>query len=119
MESQRFHWTLIELSKQITSDVLDNLKYMCQDVVVPTRMEKVKTPLDLFQALEECGKLSINNVQYLVDLLEAEGKAELVEVLVPHGSINSISEESCSSHTGTEQQSVYGLGYHYPSKLYE
>ena len=102
---ERFHRTLIEVSRHITSDILDNLKYMCQDVVVPTRMEKVRTARDLFQALEECGKISINNTQYLIDLLEAEGKSHLITKLAPfnHGSVTDVFQETLSSYVDVQQ----------------
>ena len=98
--------TLLELAKYITSDVLDNLKYLCQDVVLPSRMEKVKTARDLFQALEECGKISVNNTQYLIDLLEAEGKSSLARKLAPfnHGSATNMFQESLSSYIDVQQQ---------------
>lgn len=103
---EKFHLTLIEVSKYITSDVLDDMKYLCQDVVVPARMEKVKSSLDLFRALEECGKISITNTQYLIDLLEAEGKSNLVEKLVPfnHTAVTDVLQESSSPYNDVQQQ---------------
>ena len=103
---ENFHRTMIELAKYITSDVLDNLKYLCQDVVLPSRMERVRKPLDLFQALEECGKISVNDTQYLIDLLEAEGKSTLARKLAPfnRGSTTDMFQESLSSYTDIQQQ---------------
>ena len=74
---------------------------MCQDVILPFRMEKVKSPRDLFQALEECGKISCNDTQYLIDLLEAEGKSSLANILTPfnHGSSTNMFQESFMSYT--------------------
>lgn len=107
MDNSKFHRTLIELSQHITSDVLENLKYMCQDVVFPSKMEKVITPLDLFRALEECGKISCNDTQYLIELLEAEGKSSLVKKLVPfnHGlpDIRGMFQGSLTSYTDVTQ----------------
>ena len=102
----KFHVTLLELAKYITTDVLDNLKYLCQDVVLPSRMERVKTARDLFQALEECGKISVNNTQYLIDLLEAEGKPSLAIKLAPfnNGSTTNMFQESLSSYNDVHQQ---------------
>ena len=74
----------MDLSKHIDTHTLDNLKYLCQDVVVPIKMEKVKTALDLFRALEECGKISKTDASYLATLLESEGKQHLAEKLVPY-----------------------------------
>lgn len=108
---ERFRRTLIELSKYITSDVLENLKYMCKDVVLSYKMERVKSPLDLFLALEECGKISINDTQYLIDLLEAEGKPNLVAKLTPfnHGVVTGVFPESLSSYDNIplQQQTAF------------
>ena len=103
---RRFRLTLVELSKHITSDVLDSLKYICQDAVVPSRMEKVKNALDLFLALEECGKISMNDTQYLIELLEAEGKSSLVSKLTPfnHGMVTDMFPESLSSYDDVPQR---------------
>ena len=105
---ENYRLTLMEISKHITSDVLDSLKYMCQDVVVPARMERVKNARDLFQALEECGKISKNSTQYLIDLLEAEGKPHLAQRLMPfnnHGNVvMEMSRESPSSYVDVRQQ---------------
>jgi len=79
-----FRLFLMELSKQVDTNTLDNLKYLCQDVVGPTKMEKVETTLHLFQALEECGKISKTNASYLANLLESEGKLHLAEKLTPY-----------------------------------
>ena len=81
--SIKFRKTLVELGKHITTETLEDLKYLCQDVVLPARMEKVKTARDLFLALEECGKISATNTQYLIELLEGEGKQSLAKTLVP------------------------------------
>ena len=105
MDKSKFNRTLIELSQHITSDLLENMKYMCQDVVLPAKMERVKTALNLFQALEECGKISINDTQYLMDLLEAEGKSKLVEKLRPfnNGVAIDMSQGSLMSYTDVTQ----------------
>lgn len=91
--ADQFHRALIELSKHINSETLEDLKYLCQDVVPAAKMEKIKSARDLFQALEECGKISSNNVGYLVDLLEFEGKPQLANKL--------------ASFTGTMHQESY------------
>ena len=79
-----FRLLLMELSKHIDTSTLDSLKYLCQDVVVPAKMERVKTALDLFRALEECGKISKTNASYLATMLESEGKYHLAEKLAPY-----------------------------------
>ena len=108
---ETFHQNLHELSNWISADTLDNLKYLCQDALSEAKLDSVKTPLDLFTALEEQGKISANNTEYLVELLRADGKPELEKVLV-HGSLNVICEESSSTYSNTTQQLVYSQQYH-------
>ena len=115
MES--FHQNLYELSSWISSDTLDSLKYLCQDALSEAKLNSVKTALDLFTALEEQGKISANNTEYLVELLRAEGKPELEKVLV-NGSLNVICEESNSSYSSITQQLVYNQQYNSGILLY-
>ena len=105
-KKESFYRTLRELSKHIvSSNTLDALKNHCQDVLSVSKINYIVTPSQLFQALEECGKLSVNNTQYLADLLTTIGKPELVEILV-YGSVNSIGEpvygSSCYNHSGSQ-----------------
>ena len=108
---ETYHQNLHELSSRISADTLDSLKYLCQDALSEAKLDSVKTPLDLFTALEEQGKISANNTEYLVELLRAEGKPELEKVLV-HGSLNVICEESSSTYSNITQQLVYSQQYH-------
>ena len=110
MDSQveSFHQTLHVLSSRISTDTLDGLKYMCQDVLSEAQMNHVKTALDLFKALEENGTISAVNTEYLVNLLMDERKPELVKLL-DHGSIKVICEES--NFKNTSQQLVSNQRY--------
>jgi len=98
--SNEFRKTLSQLSKHIDSDTLADLKYLSQDVIGAAKMEKVNSPLDFFQALEQCGKISVNDASYLADLLESENKPYLAEKLAPFmggHSTNTIFQESLLS----------------------
>ena len=113
-----FRRNILELSRHISIDELEGLKYLCQDVLEETRMNNIKIPLQLFKALEECGKLSINNTEYLVDLLNSGGKSNLVR-LVFHGhdsvvnsTHDSVTKEETQSHN--KQQPVYASHYNLP-----
>jgi len=81
--SREFRITLSHLSKHIDSSTLEDLKYLSQDVICASKLEKIKTPLNFFRALEESGKISMNDASYLAELLEAEKKFHLAEKLTP------------------------------------
>lgn len=104
------HQNLQELSNHISSNELEDLKFLCQDVVSEAKINSVTTPLQLFEVLEECGKLSVNDTEYLADLLVAGRRSDLVGLLV-HGSVSSIAEETHSSCV--VQQPVYNSGSYY------
>ena len=59
-----FHRTLNDISKHIDSN---NMKYMCQGVVMPAEMEEIKCPLNLLRELEECSKIYDGNIQSTSD----------------------------------------------------
>lgn len=88
-KKENFYQTLRELSKHIlSSNALDALKHQCQDILSSSKVNSIVSPAQLFQALEECGKLSVNNTEYLADQLAAIGKPEFVEILVYGGSVS-------------------------------
>ena len=107
-----FRRNLLELSRHITADELEDLKYLCQDVLGGTRVNSIKTSLQLLKALEECGKLSINNTEYLIDMLNSGGKSDLAGLVFNGSVVNSIAEETHPSYN--EQQPVYASQYNHP-----
>jgi len=79
--SGEFRRTLSHLSKHIDSSTLEDLKYLSQDFICAAKLDMVKSPIEFFQALEESGKISVNDVSFLADLLKAEKKFHLAEKL--------------------------------------
>ena len=78
----KFHLVLNEIAKHIDSDTLKSMKYMCRNFIMPAKMEKIKTPLELLTVLEEDYKIFDGDVCFLIDLLKSE-KPALVKKLVP------------------------------------
>ena len=85
---------------------------MCGNDVVPAKMEKVTTPLDLLNELEVCGKIRDGDVQFLISLLDSENKPMLVEKLTQfnYSANESSFQESLSfrseSHQSQQQPSL-------------
>ena len=102
-----FHRVLNELSKHIDSDTLNGLKYMCQDLFKPAKLEKITTSLMLLTELERCDKIHDGDVQFLIHLLQSEGKSPLVEKLLPlNYSANETVQETlsfCTEHHSQQQ----------------
>ena len=73
MSRIKFRGTLLRVSDQLSNADFDNLKFLCRTVIPNARMEKIVSGLDLFNALEERGKLSPENVDFLLAILNSAG----------------------------------------------
>ena len=88
MEPRRkmeFRRCLNRLSNQLSRQNLEDMKFVCKDHVPVARMERVCSSLDIFQALEERGKLSSTNTAFLAKVLISIERANLVSELVSAG----------------------------------
>jgi hypothetical protein len=80
-----FRRCLNGLSNQLSRQNLDDMKFVCKDHVPVARMERVRNPLDIFQALEERGKLAMNDTSFLVKVLITIERSNLVSDLIRAG----------------------------------
>lgn len=85
MERLKFRRCLSRIANRLSNQDFDHLKFLCGDVVPVARMERVRVVTDLFQALEERGKMSVNDLGYLAQLLATLGRAPLLEELTNEG----------------------------------
>ena len=53
-----FRRCLNHISQNLSRQQFDEMKFMCKDVIPYAKMEKVHVGIDLFQALEERGRLT-------------------------------------------------------------
>jgi len=74
--------TLVRISEVIDEEDLQRMKFKC-DFIMKRQRENIKTPLDLFQALQERGKLETTNTAFLVELLRTccSGKVDGLNIL--------------------------------------
>lgn len=77
--SLKFRKSLLGISNQLGQRDLDLLKFICEVDVPKARMERVRSGTELFQALEERGKLSPSNLGFLVDILNSIGRGKLID----------------------------------------
>ncbi len=80
-----FRRCLNRIANHLSRQNFDDLRFMCKDVVPVARMERVRSPIDLFQALEERGKLSADQLDYLADVLVSVGCGRLLKELADSG----------------------------------
>ncbi len=81
MDSRRkleFRRCLNRIANHLSRQNFDDLKFMCKDAVPVARMERVRSATDLFQALEERGRLAIDQLDYLAHVLTSVGCGRLL-----------------------------------------
>ncbi len=76
MSQLTFRVVLLHVGDQLTNHQLDHLKFLSRSVLTNSRIDRIRSPLDLFQALEEKGKLSQENTSFLHQMLESTGYHE-------------------------------------------
>lgn len=81
----RFRRALNRIGNHLSRQNFEDLKFVCKDVVSVARMERVRCVLDLFQALEERGRLAVDDLKFLAQALETVGCARLLSELDNEG----------------------------------
>lgn len=81
MDSLHFNAVLLSISDQLSSDQLNDLKFLCNRFIGKKILEKVSSGRDLFQLLTERQRLGADNTQFLSDLLEKVHRQDLSDKL--------------------------------------
>lgn len=81
MDSFRFNALLLEISDQLSPDHLENLKFLCRDLIGKRNLEKIQSGINLFQRLMEFNKVTPENTEYLCELLIQVKRPDLSEKL--------------------------------------
>ena len=68
---------LLELSNNLTTADLHELKFLCGDVIPAGRLEKITRGFELFGALEQLNMLSEENRDFLASKLIAVKRSDL------------------------------------------
>lgn len=77
-----FRRCLNSIANQLSRQNLEDMKFVCKDHVPVARMERVRSALDIFSALEERGKLSMQDTSFLVKVLVSIERSNLVSDLI-------------------------------------
>ncbi|XP_029313981.1 FAS-associated death domain protein [Cottoperca gobio] len=70
MSNLQFNSVLLDISNQLTDKQLEDMKFLCRDMVGKKELEKISSGIRLFQVLTERGKLGANNTDCLCQLLK-------------------------------------------------
>ena len=74
-----FRGFLFAIASEITTELLDNLKYLCQDDFPKGELESIKKAQDFLDLLLERGKIKPGDLTYLTTLLETAGNIQLAD----------------------------------------
>lgn len=69
MSSLQFNSVLLHISDQLSAPQLDDLKFLCRDMIGKRELEKITGGLKLFELLTERGKLGADNTDCLSQFL--------------------------------------------------
>ncbi|XP_040002618.1 protein FADD [Xiphias gladius] len=81
MNSLQFNAVLLEISNQLSTEQLENMKFLCRHVIGKKDTEKIRAGVTLFQFLTERGRLGEDNTEYLSELLKKIQRLDLSEKL--------------------------------------
>ena len=73
-----FRKLLFRISEKLSRQDFEALTFICRDVISVSRMERIRSATELFQALTERGKLSSKDLTYFTRLLTTIGKESLL-----------------------------------------
>ena len=71
MSGMNFRVILLRVNEQVSNQQLESLKFLSRTVIPNAHMDRIRQPLDLFNQLEQRGKLSPDYVGFLRLLLES------------------------------------------------
>lgn len=113
MDRFTFRQHLYWISNQLSSQEVENLKFMCNDVVPRRQLERIRSGFDLFCVLE--GKnLILTYVEFLKEILETVGKDHLVKKLLNEGGGRGIVEVDESSASNMQPSAESEAQYDAP-----
>ena len=77
-----YRYLLLELSNSLTTAELQELKFLCADVIPVGRLERINRGFELFDALEQLNMLSEENRDFLASKLIAVNRNDLRDKLL-------------------------------------
>lgn len=85
MERFQFRRHLFLISNHISSSEVENLRFLCSDLLPRRKLEKVKTAFELFCLLEDTKDISTTDTAFLEELLQSLRKKHLIQPLLEQG----------------------------------
>ena len=76
-----FRQFLLKLSRELTAENVEELKYLCEDALGVAAAERCKTARDVFKELNYLGKIMPNNLDSLKELMLSITRRDLVDLI--------------------------------------
>jgi len=84
-KNAEFNRFLLKIADEITKDELDGMKFLCEDDLPKGRLDSIENPRELLNFLKVRGKIGLDDVSYLVSLLEDIGNIQLANTVMELG----------------------------------
>jgi len=85
LQQQSFRQMLIDISRRLTKNELDTLKFYCADFIPLARREDIDEALQLWEAIMENGRMSPSNTAFLQELMEgAIRRQDLLDIVIQY-----------------------------------
>ena len=81
MSARQFNSVLLEISKELSAAQLDELKFMCRDMIGKRRLEEATSGTQLFQLLMQTRNLGADNTDCLCQFLKDIKRQDLADKL--------------------------------------
>ena len=78
---KRFRLKLAEIASQLEIEKLEKIKFLCSDVIPAGDRERIVTPQQLFEQLEQRQQISQHRLDFLLECLEKVGRVDLAKEL--------------------------------------
>lgn len=75
--NRAFRVFLFDIAREITTDSLESLKYLCEDDLPKGELDSIKLARDFLALLWKEGKIWPGDINYLTSLLETAGNFQL------------------------------------------
>ncbi len=108
MERFQFRRHLYLISNHFSSSEVENLKFLCTDLLPRRKVEKVTTAFELFCLLEDTGSVSMTETAFLEELLQSLRKKHLIQPLLEQGGGRGV-VDTRSPHIAEAAQVIYDM----------
>jgi len=85
LEQRSFREMLIYVSRRLTKNELETLKFYCADFVPLSRREDIETAVQLWEAIMENGRMSSSDTTFLQEVMEkAIRRPDLLDIVTQY-----------------------------------